>query len=147
MRRFEADQTRDTSGLADDREVGIVNRLESHDLVARLDHGQDRAGQCFGAARCHHHLGHGIEHEAVPAPVMGGDRLPQFRNTHHRWVLVVAVHDRFGRRAANIFRTGIVRKTLAEIDGVVVARELRHRLEDGDGKVREDLVHGGHGSI
>src|SRR5439155_15590189 len=38
-------------------------------------------------------------------------------------------------------------KALAEIDGVVVARELRHRLEDGDGKVGEDLVHGGHGAV
>ena len=146
MRRLEADQARDASGLADDRKVGVVYRLESDDLVARLDHGQDRAGQCLSAARCHHHLGHGIEHEAMPAPVMGCDRLPQFRNAHHRRVLVVAVHDRFRRCAANVFGTRIVWKTLAEIDGVVVARELRHRLEDGHGKIRKHLVHGRHGN-
>src|SRR5258706_3730122 len=81
----------------------------------------------------------------MPAPVMSRDRLPQLRNAHHRRVLVVAVHDSGRRHAAKVFRAGIIRKTLAEIDGVIVARELRHRLEDGNGKVRKDLVHGGHG--
>ncbi len=75
---------------------------------------------------------------------MGRDRLPQLRNAHHRRVLIVAVHGRVGGGAPDILRPGIVGKALAEIDGVVVARELRHRLEDGDGKVGEDLVHGGH---
>ena len=46
------------------------------------------------------------------------------------------------RGAANVLRPGIVRKTLAEIDRVVVARGLRHRLEDRDGQIRENLVHG-----
>src|SRR6266446_6625495 len=40
MRRFEAHQTRDASGLADDRKVRIIDRLKSNDLIARLDHGQ-----------------------------------------------------------------------------------------------------------
>src|SRR5260370_10470907 len=88
-----------------------------------------------------------IEVEAMPATVMGGDRLPQFRKPHHRGVLIVAIHHRIGRGAANVFRAGIVRKTLAEIDCVVVARELPHRLENSHGKIREDLVHGGHETV
>ena len=66
----------------------------------------------------------------MPAPIMRGDRLPQFRNAHHRRILVVAVDHRIGRLAANVLGAWIVRKTLAEIDGVVVARKLRHRFED-----------------
>ena len=147
MRRFEAQQARNAAGLADDRQIGIVDRLEHDDLVAGLDDGQDGAGQRFGAARRHHHLGHGIEGKTMPAPVMGRDRLPQFRNAHHRGVLVVAVHHRVRRRAADVLGAGIVRKALAEIDGVVVARELRHRLEDRDRKIGEHLVHGRHGAV
>ena len=146
MRRFEAHQTRDAAGLADDREIGIVDRLEHDHLVAGLDHGQNGRCQRLGAARRHHHLGHRIEREAVPALVMGRNRLPQFRNAHHRRVLVVAVHHRVRGGAANVLRPGIVRETLAEIDRVVVARELRHRLEDGDGQIRKYLVHGSHGN-
>ena len=73
----------------------------------------------------------------MPAPVMGRDRLAQFRDAHHRRILVIAVHDGIRRRAADVLRAGIVGKTLAEIDGVVVARKLRHRLENGDGKVAQ----------
>ena len=72
--------------------------------------------------------------------VMGRDRLPQFRDAHHRRVLVVAVQRGVGRGAADVLRPRIVGKTLAEIDGVVVARKLRHRLENGDGEIGEDLV-------
>src|SRR5882757_5020329 len=45
MRRFEAHQTRYASGLTYNREIGVVYRLENDDLVAGLDHGEDRAGQ------------------------------------------------------------------------------------------------------
>ncbi len=83
----------------------------------------------------------------MPAPVMGGDRLPQLRNSHHRGVLVVAVHHRVGCGAPNILRAGIVGKALAEIDGVVVARELRHRLENRDRQVGKHLVHRSHGTV
>ena len=41
MRRLETHQTRNASGLADDREVGIVHRLEHDHLVAGLDHGKN----------------------------------------------------------------------------------------------------------
>ena len=82
----------------------------------------------------------------MPALVVSRNRLPQFRDAHHRGVLVVAVHDRVGGGAADILRPGVVRKTLAEIDRVVVARKLRHRLEDRDGQIRKYLVHGSHGN-
>ena len=115
----------------------VVHRLENHHLVAGLDHGQNGRCQRLGAAGGDHHLGHRIERKAVPAPVMGRDRLPQLREAHHRRILVVAVHHRVRRGPPDILRSGMVGKTLAEIDGVVVAGELRHRLEDRDGKIRE----------
>ena len=144
MRRFKPNQTRNAAGLADDRKVGIVDRLEHDDLVAGLDHRQNGRGQRFGAAGRHHHLGHRIEAEAVPALIMRRYRLPQFRNTHHRGVLVVAVHHRIGGGVADVLRPRVVRKALAEIDGVVVAGKLRHRLEDGDRQIAKYLVSGNH---
>ncbi|OIQ73287.1 hypothetical protein GALL_450750 [mine drainage metagenome] len=77
---------------------------------------------------------------------MGGNGLPQFRNTHHRRVLVVTVHDRVRGGAADILRPRVVGQTLTEIDRVVVARKLRHCLEDRDGQIRKYLVHGSHGN-
>ena len=53
---------------------------------------------------------------------------------------------RVGGGAPDVLRARPFRTPLAEIDGIVVARELRHRLEDGNGKVRKDLVHGSHGA-
>ena len=50
MRRFEAHQTRNPSGLTNDREIGIVDRLKNHHLVAGFDDREDRARQRFGAA-------------------------------------------------------------------------------------------------
>ena len=41
MRRLEAHQTRYAAGLAYDRQIGIVHRLEHDDLVAGLDDGQN----------------------------------------------------------------------------------------------------------
>jgi hypothetical protein len=147
MWRLEPEQPRDAAGLADDRQIGIIDRLEHDHFVARLDDGEDRAGQSLGAARGHHHFRHGIELEAVPMAVMGRDRLPQFRDAHHGRILVVAVQGGVGRGLPDVRGSRIVRKALAEIDGVVVACKLRHRLEDGDGEVREDLVVGDHGDI
>ena len=54
-------QPRNAAGLADDRQIGIVDRLEHDHLVAGLDHGQNGRRQRLGAARRHHHLGHRIE--------------------------------------------------------------------------------------
>ena len=144
VRRLEPQQPRNAAGLADDRQVAVIDRLEADDFVAGLDHGENGRRQRLGAAGGHHHLGHRIEVQPVPAPIMGGDRLPQLRNAHHRRVLVVAVDRGVRGGAPDILRPGIVGKALAEIDGVVVARGLRHRLEDGDRKVGEDLVHGSH---
>src|SRR5690348_721179 len=83
----------------------------------------------------------------MPMAIMGCDGLPQLGNAHHRRVLVVAIQRGVRRRSPDILRTGIIGKTLAEIDGVIVARGLRHRLEDGDRQIREYLVAGGHGDI
>jgi len=70
---------------------------------------------------------------------MGRDRLTQFRNAHHRWILVVAIHHRIRRRAADILRARMVGKPLAEIDGIVVARELRTCLKMVTGRSAKTL--------
>src|SRR5215210_6156072 len=76
MRRFEAHQSRYSSGLADDRKIGIVYGLESDDLVAGLDDGENSAGQRLRPARRHHDLRHGVQHELMPPAIVVGYRLP-----------------------------------------------------------------------
>ena len=74
VRRFEAQQPRNAAGLADDRQIAVIDRLEADDLVAGFDHGENGRRQRLGAARGHHHLGHRIEREVMPAAVMRRDR-------------------------------------------------------------------------
>ena len=145
MRRLQSQEPRDAAGLTDDWKIGIIDRLENDHFVAGFDNGEDGAGQGLRAARSHHHLAHRVQLEPVPAPVMGRDRLAQFGNAHHRRVLVIAIHGSIGCRLPDVLGAGMVGKALAEIDGVIVARKLRHRLEDRDGEVSKDLVHGPHG--
>ena len=141
VRRLEPHEARHAAGALHQRQVGVVERLEQHHLVAGLDQRQQRAGERLGGAGGHHDLGLGIEREILPVPVMRGDRLAQFRQAQHRRILVPAVDHRLGRLAPHVLRPGIVGKALAEIDRVVLAREPRHHLEHGDGKVGEDRIH------
>jgi hypothetical protein len=55
--------------------------------------------------------------------------------------LIPSVDDRFGGLAPHVFGAGVVGKSLSEIDRRILARELRHDLEDGDGKIGKDRVH------
>ncbi len=80
--------------------------------------------------------------DAVPVCIVGRDGLTQFGKAHHGRILIVAVQNGVGGLAADILGSGIVGKALTEIDGVGVARELRHHLEDRDREIPECFVHG-----
>jgi hypothetical protein len=55
--------------------------------------------------------------------VMRRHSLAQFRHSHHRRILVPAVDHLLGRLAAHVLGTGIVGKSLPEIDGLALARK------------------------
>src|SRR5262249_15580542 len=76
-----------------------------------------------------------------PMTVMHGDGAAQLGNAEHRGILIPAVDRRLGGLAAHVLGTGIVGKALAEIDGVVLARERRHHLEHRDRQIGEDRIH------
>ena len=109
-------EARHAAGPAHQRQIGVVHRLEQHDLVARLDQGQQRRGERLGRAGGDHHLGCAVELEALPVPVMLGDGGAQLGHAQHRRILVPAVDHRLGRLAPHVLRAGIVREALAEID-------------------------------
>src|SRR3546814_7658558 len=66
----------------------------------------------------------------MEAFVVGGDRLAQRGQAHHRRILVPAGQHGLGGRATHILRAGVVGKTLAEIDRLVMTGQPRHGLED-----------------
>ncbi len=66
--RLERDEARHAAGPAHQRQVGVVHRLEQHDLVARSHQGHQGAGQGLRSAGGHHHLVLGIEIETLVVP-------------------------------------------------------------------------------
>ena len=76
--RGQPDQPRHAAGAQHQRQIGVVERLEEHDLVAGRDQGQQARGDRLGRARGDDHL-LGIDVEALMAPVMIGDRLREAR--------------------------------------------------------------------
>ena len=54
--RLEADQLGHAAAPPHDRQIAVVERLEQHHLVARLDEPEQARGQRLGRARGHHHL-------------------------------------------------------------------------------------------
>ena len=71
--RGQADQPRHAAGAQHQRQIGVVERLEQHDLVARRDQGEQARGDRLGRARGDDHLLR-IEIEALMA--RDNDRRP-----------------------------------------------------------------------
>jgi hypothetical protein len=142
MRRGERDEFRNAAGTPHQRQVGVIHRLEQHDLIAWLDQGQQRTGQGLGRARRDHDLAVRIEIEALPMAIVHCDGIAQLRQTHHRRILVPAIDNRICGFLPHVEWAGIIREALTEIDGVVLAGKPRHDLEHSGGQICEDRVHG-----
>jgi hypothetical protein len=87
VRRLEPDEAGDAAGLADQRDIGIVERLEEDDFVTGLDQREQRRGQRFGRARCDDYLFR-REIEPLVAQIMIGDCLAQLGEAGHRRILI-----------------------------------------------------------
>ena len=75
--RVQADEAGDGAGHGGSGRVGVVGRLEHDDLVAGLAQGQERGGDGLGGPDGHEDVGVGVEVEAVPVPLVGGDGVAQ----------------------------------------------------------------------
>ena len=64
-------------GQGDARLVAVVHRLEHDDLVAVVEHPEQRPGERLGGAGGDQHLGVGIVVQPVEALLVAGDRLAQ----------------------------------------------------------------------
>jgi hypothetical protein len=125
---------RDMHGAAavefDRRFVAVVARVEHDDFVARTHDGGDRREQRLGRAGRHRDFGIGIDLAAVELLGLARDRLAQRRHAGHRRVLVASFRHRARERIAQRGRAVEIGKALAEIDGLVLDRELAHHRED-----------------
>jgi hypothetical protein len=143
LRRLEAHEARHAAGALHQRQIGVVERLEQHHLVARLDQRHQGAGDRLRRSRGDHDLAVGIEVEVLPMLVVRRNGLAQLGQPHHRGILVPAVDDGVGRLLSHVLRAGIVGKALTEIDRVLLARKPRHHLEHRDRQIGKDVVHCG----
>jgi hypothetical protein len=128
---------RAAAGQVDRRLVAVVARVEHHDFLARPHHREHRVEDGLAAAAGHGDLGIGIDRAAVAAQRLRGDGLAQRRHAGHRRVLVAALAHRLRERVDQ--RRGHVEigEALAQVDGLVLERELRHHGEDGGADLRQ----------
>ena len=131
-------------GQSDDGRVGVVERLERHHLVSLVGEGEDRRGKGFGRAGGDQNFGQRIERQAVETLLVGGDRLQQNRHPAAGRVLVHAVADRPACGLEDLFRTVLVRKTLAEVDGT--RRRCKRRHLGKDGRLQSAVIAQQHGA-
>ena len=132
---------------ADHGQVAVVERLEHDHLVARLDEAEQRGGEGLGGAGGHHRLPRPVDVEAVEAAAVGGDGLAQLGDSHHRGVLVPAVHGLAGGALQHVEGEALVGEALAEVDGPVLFRQTGHHLEDRGSEAGQGGVGGLHDSI
>ena len=100
--RTQQDGHRPRPGQGDARLVAVVHRLEDDDLVAVVEHPEQRPGERLGGAGGDQHLGVGIVIQPVEALLVAGDGLAQHGHADARRVLVDAAADRLDRRLEHL---------------------------------------------
>ncbi len=75
VRRHQAHEAGHGAQHPHHRQVGVVQRLDQHHLVARVEQRHQAGGDRLGGAGGHHHLAGRVDLQAVEPGVGGGDRL------------------------------------------------------------------------
>ena len=143
-RRFQAHQFRNAAAALDDRQVGIVKRLDQDYLVAGLDQPEQRRAEGFGAARRHHGFRLPVDVEAVKPVRVLGDRHAEVGNAEHRRILVHAVPQVIDAGFDNVVGAVPVGEPLPQVDGVVFLRKARHDFENRGPVAGQNAVTGFH---
>ncbi len=130
--RLRPQQHRDRPGpgQGDARLVAVVHRLEDDDLVAVVEHPEQRSGERLRRPGGDQHLGVGVVGEAVEALLVAGDRLAQDGESGARRVLVDAGPDRVDGGFEHLRRAVGVGEPLTEVDRAGGDRQRRHLGED-----------------
>ena len=121
------------SGAGDERRVGVVVRLERHDLVAHVDEREDGRRERLGGAGRDEHLGCRVDVDAVEPSLVRGDRLAQHGHADAGRVLVHAVGDRLTGGLEHLGGAVLVGEALAEVDGAGAGGQGAHLGEDRGG--------------
>ena len=126
------DVARNPAAQLDRRRVRVVGRLEQHHFVARMHERGERGVEALGGAGRDRDLGVGVVAPAVEALDLRRQRLAQRQDAGHRRVLVEAVahvaRDRLDERR----RRAEVGEALRQVDGLALARQPAHHLENAD---------------
>jgi hypothetical protein len=106
--------------------IVLVEGLEDHHLVARLDEGEEDRHHRLGGAARHREVPVGVHLHVPLARVLRGDRLAEARRAPRDRVLVVALVDRpLGGLFEELGRVE-VGKPLGEVDAAVLAAHASH---------------------
>ncbi len=127
--------------------VGVVPRLEEHDLVARLAEGEHCGRDALGRAGTDSHLGVRVPGGSAEPLLVGGHGLAQLGQPDAGCVLVAAVTDGRDGGVEDLGGAVVVGEALPQVHGVVLAGQRRHGREDGRADSLEPacevwLVHG-----
>ena len=132
--RLQPDVTRGGAAQLGVGAVVLVERLEQHHFVARIEHGQQRGDHALGGAAADRDFAVGVEFHAIGPPVFGCDGIAKRLGAPGDGVLIDVGVDGFGRGALQNRGRGKIGEALRQIDGPVAYREARHLADDGFGE-------------
>ena len=110
--------------------VVFVKRGEDDDLVARIGHGHHRRHHGFRAAAGRDDLGIRVDGASHQARLLGGQRLAEVLCTKGHSVLVRAGIGCPCQRVQQLLRRVKIRKTLRQVDGVILIIDAGHAADD-----------------
>ena len=117
--------------------VAVVARVKHDDFVTAVDNCLNRTEDRLGGAGRHGHFMFGIHLHAIAAGDLRRDLLAQCWQAGHRRILVMPTGNVPTNRIAQRLRAVEIRKTLGQVDGAGLRRELRHLRENRDADIRQ----------
>ena len=115
--------------------VVLVERLEDHHFVARIDDGHHRGHHGLGRAAAHGDLLVGADRHAVAARELAGNCLAQRSGAPRHRVLVDVGLDGGARRVLDRLGGRKVGESLREIHATVLVTQSRHLADDRFGEL------------
>ena len=132
----ERDEARHGAGEDRVRAVVLVERLEDHDLVARVQEREHRRDHSLGRAAGHRDVGLRVDRPVGIEPLrLGTDGVAEVLGAPRDCVLVDVVVNRSAGGFLELGRTGEVGEALGEVDRVVLLGDAGHLADDRLGEL------------
>ena len=129
----------DRPGHRDTGAVGVVERLEEHDLIAGVDQSEHGRGEGLGGPAGDGDFAVGVRIQTDAAFAPGGNGPSEVRHAGHRGVLVVAGPHGAEGGIVGQFRTRVVGEALGKVDGPVLVGQGGHFGKDRGAEGTEPL--------